>query len=89
MHDLILRKKKPPRFTRGALLLDDQFCRLYIVLRTWWSPNIHGGNAFRCLIVANWSESDDRPNLPGEVVTFGPGVDEDKLMSYVHLPDGL
>ena len=81
------RSKHPPRFKRGALLLDDNFCRLYIVLHTWWAPNEHGGNAFRCLIVADWS--DGVQNVAGQIVTFGPGVDEDKLMEYIELPDEL
>lgn len=71
------------------MLLDDDYSRLYIVLRTWWSPNTHGGNAFRCLIVADWSDGDSHPNVPGEIVTFGPGVDMDKLVTYLELPSTL
>ena len=86
---LFVVKKQAPKFKRGALLLDDKFCRLYIVLRSWWSPTIHGGNAFRCLIVADWSSDDMKPNVPGEIVTFGPCVDNDKLMLYLQLPDEM
>lgn len=69
-------------------MLDDEFCRLYIVLSTCWREDgVISANWYRSLIVADWSHGmDRRPNHPGEIIEFGEGVEDDVCLCYVELP---
>lgn len=80
-----LRKKS--RYHRGDVLLDDQYSRLYVVLKSWWSPKY--AQQYKALIVADWSVGLENPNFPGQIVQFGPAVEEDVLVGHVELPANM
>lgn len=76
-----------PKRQRGDVMLDDDFCRLYIVLESFLDEN--KDVAYRCIIVCDWSMTEHRPNYPGQRVTFGNGVELDKVVGRVELPPTL
>ncbi len=81
----VVGPKKSARFARGDVLIDDEFSRLYIVLKTWWSTTY--GRQYKVVIIADWSG--DAVNFPGDVCQWGEGVEEDALVGQVELPANM
>lgn len=84
--ELMYRQPKGmPHFVRGDVVLDDEFSRLYVVLKTWWCEEL--GRRYKVLVVADWGFNvSGYPNHVGQMFTFGDGVTNDIALGKVKLP---